>query len=346
MRMNEVFFEAMNARPECVYLGEDVRHGGYYLVTEKLYEAFPDRVHDFPPDETMLFGVGMGYAHNGLLPIVEMPYAKYLDCGADMFFESIITNWCTNGKQPNGMLIRLQGFDKGVFGGNYHTHNTLYLPPGLDVVCYSNGSDYVRGMRYALMQADAGRVVMSVDSTDLLNRRDLFVEEKDGLWMRPFPDPVETSPLTFDHVMLYPDADNPSSCEEHFEKTTNDSSSSHSHLDALVISYGNGVPTALKAMVKMKRSHRIGIIDCPNLSSLPNGLKGVLKKHKSVPIVFADVCKEGASPLTSLIGKLNTNKLLSPKWRIVSASPTYNPLGCTATFLHADDIISAVEDLL
>ena len=35
--------------------------------------------------------------------------------------------------------------------------------------CFS-GDDYVRGMRYALHQAAAGRVVMSVDSTALLNQ--------------------------------------------------------------------------------------------------------------------------------------------------------------------------------
>ena len=77
------------------------------------------------------------------------------------------------------MVIRLQGFDKGVFGGNFHTHNTLYIPPGIDVVCYSNGADYVRGWRYAMLQARAGRVVMSVDSTNLLNQRHLFdVDDK------------------------------------------------------------------------------------------------------------------------------------------------------------------------
>ena len=50
------------------------------------------------------------------------------------------------------MVIRLQGFADGIFGGNFHTHNSLFLPPGLDVVCYSNGEDYARGMRYAIMQ--------------------------------------------------------------------------------------------------------------------------------------------------------------------------------------------------
>ena len=128
-----------------VYIGEDVKHGGYYLVSEGLDGAHTDRVADFPPDETSLMGAGIGYSQAGLLPVVEMPYAKYLDCGADMFFEAAIGNWLSNGKSPNGMLVRLQGFDRGLFGGNFHTHNALHMPPGLDVVCYSNGQDYAKG---------------------------------------------------------------------------------------------------------------------------------------------------------------------------------------------------------
>jgi|TARA_B110000208_G_scaffold50788_1_gene66829 hypothetical protein len=54
-----------------------------------------------------------------------------------MFHEACIMQWLSNGKQPNGMVVRLQGFDRGVFGGNFHTHNMLACPPGLDVVCFS-----------------------------------------------------------------------------------------------------------------------------------------------------------------------------------------------------------------
>jgi hypothetical protein len=69
-----------------------------------------------------------------------------------MFEEAAIMNWLSNGKQPNGMIIRLQGFGRGIFGGNFHTHNTLHIPPGVDAVCYSNGYDYVRGIRNAIKQ--------------------------------------------------------------------------------------------------------------------------------------------------------------------------------------------------
>jgi len=145
--MNKVLEECLDQHPECVYLGEDVQHGGYYIVTEGLSDKFPMRVRDFPPDETTLLGAAQGYSQAGMVPIVEIPYSKYLDCGADTFFEIALSHWLSKGDQPNGMIIRLQGFDSGVFGGNFHTHNSLHMPPGIDVVCYSNGTDYVDGWR-------------------------------------------------------------------------------------------------------------------------------------------------------------------------------------------------------
>ena len=66
------------SRVQMVYIGEDVEHGGYYLVTDGLKKKYPLRVRDFPPDETSLLGVGMGFAQAGLLPVVEIPYAKYV----------------------------------------------------------------------------------------------------------------------------------------------------------------------------------------------------------------------------------------------------------------------------
>ena len=134
--MTRALADAMQADERLLYLGEDVEHGGYYLVTEGLAKAHPGRVRDWPPDETTLLGAGVGFSQAGLLPLVEIPYAKYLDCGADTFFELAFANWMSAGKQPNGMVIRLQGFDRGLFGGNFHTHNQLHIPPGVDVVCY------------------------------------------------------------------------------------------------------------------------------------------------------------------------------------------------------------------
>lgn len=111
--MTRVISEVMEVGSNIVYIGEDVMHGGYYLVTDGLSDRFSGRVIDFPPDETTLLGAAMGFAQVGLLPIVEIPYAKYLDCAADIFYELALSNWLTNGQCPNGMIVRVQGFDRG-----------------------------------------------------------------------------------------------------------------------------------------------------------------------------------------------------------------------------------------
>lgn len=217
----------------------------------------------------------------GLVPIVEIPYAKYLDCAADMFLEAVNTYWLSNGSQSVGMLIRLQGFDKGLFGGNYHTHNSLPLPPGLDVVCYSNGADYVRGVRYVARQIRAGRVVLCVDSTHLLTRRHLSEEDRDKKWLTYYPSTSEGD-LAFDDVIVYQQGqegtakkDGPHGRNDDantFDGKKLDSKSSldksvedrarmdctaaarHMKTTVAVVTYGNGVPTSLLALSSFLKS--------------------------------------------------------------------------------------------
>mmetsp|Transcript_15270 Transcript_15270/g.26010 ORF Transcript_15270/g.26010 Transcript_15270/m.26010 type:complete len:263 (+) Transcript_15270:3-791(+) len=260
----------------------------------------------------------MGFAQSGLLPIVEIPYAKYLDCGADMFYEAAITNWLSNGKAPIGMFIRLQGFDKGVFGGNFHTHNVIPTPCGVDVVCYSNGEDYAKGFRHAILQAKQGRIVMSVDSTNLLYARD--IHPKDELWRRPFPQKGEM--LGFDQIIRYGEGNN-----------------------IAIVGYGNAILTALRAKKTLEEEHNIQnitVIDSPYLSDVPRELYDTIGSFDKV--VFADVCKERQGPLAQIATKLHTQKRLS-NWTYVAATPTYNPLGTTLTFLNEDDIIKSVLSL-
>lgn len=286
----------------------------YYLVTDGLADKHPQRVRDFPPDETSILGVGLGFSQAGLIPIVEMPYAKYLDCGFDMFNEVAIGNWLSDGQQPAGMMIRLQGFDLGVFGGNFHTHNTLYTPPGIDVVCYSNGEDYVRGWRYAMEQAKAGRVVMSVDSTNLLNLRHVFGE--DDKWRRPFPTDDEVLP--FDQVIEY---------------------GTGKRLG--IVSYGNGVLASLRVREQLRAEgvKDVVVIDSPYLSHATEGLRQAVRGLDAV--VFADVCKHGQHPLAGVVTELHGDGQLPAKWQCVAALPTYNPLGSTITFTSEEDIYAA-----
>ena len=142
---------AMMAAGKVLYVGEDVEHGGYYRVSEGLKASFGRRrIFDWPPDEASLVGAGIGMAQAGHVPIVEIPYAAYLSCGYNQFVEACFLHWLSDGKQPNGMLFRMQGFDEGIFGGHFHTANAppVFGIPGLDVLA-SQGA-IGRGMRACL----------------------------------------------------------------------------------------------------------------------------------------------------------------------------------------------------
>lgn len=350
--MTKVLDELMAENRRIVYLGEDVQHGGYYVVSETLFEKYPLRVRDFPPDETTLVGAAMGYSQSGFVPIMEIPYAKYLDCGGDMFTEAMISYWLSQGKQPNGLVIRLQGFDKGIFGGNFHTHNMLQFPPGLDVVCFSNGRDYARGMRYLVECAKQGRVVMSVDSTDLLNRRHLIDADKDEFFLRAFPSASEDAEkgegYDFDQVYVY----------EHVGVSPQAQQQQPQHKHVVMVTYGNGVPTAVLAGRKLQESGKaqsFTVVDVPCLSKTPAQLisyfESLVLRNKvqdnavETAVIFADVCKKNAGmPLSLRAVDLHDQGLLSAsKWTVIGAENTYNPLGTYLTFLSVDDIVGAVD---
>jgi hypothetical protein len=230
-------------------------------------------------------------------------------------------NWLSNGKQQNGMILRLQGFDRGIFGGNFHTHNMLHIPPGLDVVCYSNGPDYARGLRYSLEQARQGRVVMTVDCTNLLNLH--HVTGHDYAWRFPYTESDEM--MRWDEVRIH---------GEVLSQTLG------------IVTYGNGVVTALQAREFLLASgfkQNIVIVDAPYLSAVTNGLRLAMAGLDSV--VFADICKHGQNPLAGHVTRLHSENRLPPKWRCIAAQRTYNPLGSTLTFLNVEDIVDACKSI-
>ena len=76
-RMTLIPREFLTRHPDLAYMGEDVRCGGYYLVTEGYEAKNPDRIIDSPPpDKTSLLRMAMGFYHCGLTPIVEITYAN------------------------------------------------------------------------------------------------------------------------------------------------------------------------------------------------------------------------------------------------------------------------------
>jgi hypothetical protein len=255
-----------------------------------------------------------------------------------MFNEAVMANWLTDGKQPNGMVIRLQGFDRGLFGGNFHTSNTLPLPPGLDVMCFSNGHDWVRGLRLALDMAKAGRVVMMVDSTALLHRRHVDDGDKDGGMLTAYPSHEgDDEGMSLGDVTLYCASDgafaNAAAAgvdgkdkgkgkgkgkdkgkggKAGNKATVQKRPTAAAMMKApkvAIVTYGNGVPLAMEAVAEMTGESsdlqhcEFAIVDVPCLSTVPNGLRNVLDSETGsavTHVIFADVCKEGAGqPLAS-----------------------------------------------
>ena len=256
-----------------------------------------------------------------------------------------------------------------MFGGNFHTHNILPFvsSPGLDVMCHSNGSNYVKAMRYAYRQAQAGRVVMSVDCTDLLNMRHLREEDKDGYFLHEYPSLNGESShgeeeMSFDEVDVhrldegtgkwYAVRGDQAVAEQEPEA-----------VDVVIVTYGNGIPTALRAAQTImsrasedkskskskskgeKNATRVAVVDSPYLSAAPAQLVSFLQAPLAAKakVVFADICKQRLGPLSAISVQLHNDKVLKgKKWALVGAADTYNPLGNLVTFLSEADITEAV----
>lgn len=252
----------------------------------------------------------------------------------------------------------LQGFDKGVFGGNFHTHNSLHTPPGVDVLCFSNGHDYVRGWRNAIRQAEAGRMVMLVDSTNLLNQRHLEEGSRDNAWLTHYPvvGAEGCEDLEFDDVILYGAIgdggadDGPSMVPGRTVVTAKGDTSAlavEEEGSCCIVTYGNGVPTALLAQRELAESHglhNVSVVDCPMLSGVPEGLRRALSGRFD-RVVFADVCKEVGAPLASTACTMQNQGDLPAQWQCIGAPNTYNPLGRLHTFLSTDDIVTACKSI-
>lgn len=134
-----------------------------------------------------------------------------------------------------------------------------------------------------MRQVRAGRVVMSIDSTDLLNKRHLRESVRDGKWLTDYPD-INESELGFGDIIVYRNGFseqyrevwreagdlNDNECGSEVMKPESgsesgkgsgvgvdvESSSLHSGQDycrvedttIVIVTYGNGVPTSLEAV--------------------------------------------------------------------------------------------------
>mmetsp|Transcript_31539 Transcript_31539/g.52688 ORF Transcript_31539/g.52688 Transcript_31539/m.52688 type:complete len:246 (-) Transcript_31539:32-769(-) len=156
-------------------------------------------------------------------------------------------------------------------------------------------------MRYLLRQSsNAGRVCMSVDSTDLLNRRHLHPELKDGFFLHPFPSCHDTEEMNFDEIGFYVyNASQLAKCERLFDQNRPFHRQQQLQDIKLVItSYGNGLPASLIAMTQLVedqciQSHEVVVIDCPYLTTPPAQLTTFLADLRAATSASATATGSG-----------------------------------------------------
>ena len=219
--------------------------------------------------------------------------------------------------------------------------------PGLDVLAHSNGRDWARGLRAALRHAANGGVSMLLDSTALLTRRHVSMAARDEAWQFAYPDGADDE-LAADDVVLYAHGEETAAARTvaatDMPALSGGASDSASAPPALAVAtYGNGVPKSLAAIAACGIA--CDVIDVPLLSRCPEALPPLLAARGYAGLLLVDVCREGAGPLAHLATHLHASAAMPATWQLLTAAPTYNPLGRTLTFVNEDNVADAITSL-
>jgi len=230
VQINRALVDLMLKCPEALVFGEDVaRKGGVYTVTRGLQQRFGGaRVFNTLLDETTILGLAQGFGTMGYLPFPEIQYLAYFHNACDQVRgEACSLQYFSNGRYRNPMVVRVAGlgYQKG-FGGHFHNDNSaaaLRDIPGLVVGCPSRGDDAAMMLRTlaALARVD-GRVTVLLEPIALYMTKDLHAGD-DAQWSFAYPAPER-----------YLEPFKPRIYHEGAR-------------DALVVTFGNGVPMALRA---------------------------------------------------------------------------------------------------
>ena len=151
--------EEMERDERVLVMGEDVgRKGGVFGATDGLYARFGEsRVLDTPLAESMIVGVAIGAALNGLIPIAEIQFADFIHPAFDQIVsEAARTRYRSNGDWAVPIVIRTP-FGGGVHGGLYHSQSieAFYAHvPGLKVVVPGTPSDAHGLLKSAIRDPD------------------------------------------------------------------------------------------------------------------------------------------------------------------------------------------------
>jgi pyruvate dehydrogenase E1 component beta subunit len=140
--INRALAWELAADPEVIVFGEDVgRDGGVFRTTAGLLDRFgAERVRDTPLSETLIAGLAVGMAAQGLKPVAEIQFMGFIYPAIDHLLNhaSRLRNR-TRGRLSCPMVLRTP-CGAGIHAPEHHSEHTetlLIHIPGLRVVCPS-----------------------------------------------------------------------------------------------------------------------------------------------------------------------------------------------------------------
>ena len=141
--VNHALADALAADDNVIIFGEDVGvNGGVFRATDGLAERFGERrVVDTPLAESMICGMAIGMAAQGLKPVAEIQFMGFIYPGIDQLLNhaSRLRNR-TRGRLSCPMVVRAP-FGGGIRAPEHHSESTEALfahIPGLRVVIPSS----------------------------------------------------------------------------------------------------------------------------------------------------------------------------------------------------------------
>lgn len=141
--INQALAYEMQADPSVVVLGEDIaKNGGVFRATVGLLDKFgPNRVRDTPLAESMIAGLSIGMATQGLKPVAEFQFMGFIYPALDQIINhaSRMRNR-TRGRLSCGVVFRAP-FGAGIHAPEHHSESTEAIfahTPGLRVVIPSS----------------------------------------------------------------------------------------------------------------------------------------------------------------------------------------------------------------
>ncbi len=321
IQINNALHDIFCKYPETLLFGEDVaQKGGVYTVTKGLHKAFKGtRVFNTLLDETTILGLAQGYANMGMLPMPEIQYLAYYHNACDQIRgEACSLQFFSNAQFANPMVVRMAGlgYQRG-FGGHFHNDNSIAALrdiPGLTIACPSRGDDAAGMLRTLVAMAKIdGRVGVFLEPIALYMTKDLY-EPGDGGWLTSYPETDQSVPYGEERV---------------YEEGAS---------DLVVITYGNGVPMALRAArtVLAHTGKRTRVIDLRWLQPLN---EVAIRRHAAdcERILVLDEGRRsagiGEGVLTAIVEGGLGNKVL----RRIVGDDTYTPLAAAANLILPTD---------